>query len=290
MKRFLASIGHKKTKSRYQSSVNNLQRFLGNVRLSEITPELVFEFQQKRLEEGTGKATVNRDVATLSSALTRARKLRLITHNPCVDVGRLNERRERRQAKPLSYDEEARVKQFSPPWLSTLITVLAETGLRVRKEALPLKWTDVDLESEPGRIFVRDSKTAAGVRAVWLTQHCRNTLKQWREFLGPGFSQYVFPSPRIPSAHITDYQNAWQKATKEAGIPDRRIYDLRASYASRANACGASGLTIAQLLAHATSTQILPTYVKPLDENTRAVVNSLDEARIRHSKTEGTVQ
>jgi hypothetical protein len=79
--------------------------------------------------------------------MTRARKLRLITHNPCIDVGKLNERWERRQAKPLTYEEEARVKQASPPWLSTLITV-AETGLRVRKEALPLKWEDVDLDSE----------------------------------------------------------------------------------------------------------------------------------------------
>jgi len=172
LKRFLTSISHPKTKSRYQSSVNNIICHFGrNVRLSEITPEVIFEFQQKRLEEGIGKATVNRDIATLSSAMTRARKLRLITHNPCVDVGKLNERRERRLAKPLTYDEEARVKQASPPWLSTLITVLAETGLRVRKEALPLKWSDVDLESEPGCIFVRDSKTAAGVRAVWLTKH-----------------------------------------------------------------------------------------------------------------------
>src|SRR5215472_5704588 len=122
---------------------------------------------------------------------------------PCADVGRLNERRERRQAKPLTYEEEARVKQFSPPWLSILITVLAETGLRVRKEALPLKWSDVDLESEPGCIRVRDSKTAAGVRPVWLTKHCKNTLLQWRKGLGPGFSEYVVPSPRIPSTHVS---------------------------------------------------------------------------------------
>jgi len=256
LKKFLASIGHPKTKSRYQSSVNNILRFFGrNVRLLEITPELVFEFQQRRLSEGIGKATVNRDFSTLSSSLTRARKLRLIVHNPCADVGKLNERRERRQARPLTYEEEARVKQFAPPWLSTLITVLAETGLRVRKEELPLKWNDVDLGSEPGCIRVRDSKTAAGVRPVWLTKHCKNTLLQWRKFLGPGFSEYVFPSPRIPSTHVSDYKKAWQKAARESGILDRRIYDLRASFASRANACHASGLTIAQLLGHANSTK-----------------------------------
>jgi integrase len=291
-KRFLALISHAKTKSRYQSSINNILRHFGrNVRLSEVTPEMIFEFQQKRIEEGVGKATVNRDIATLSSAMTRARKLRLITHNPCADVGKLNERRERRQAKPLTYDEEARIKQFCPLWLSVLITVLVETGLRVRKEALPLKWCDVNLESEPGCIFIRDSKTAAGIRAVWLTQHCRNTLKQWREFLSPQCSEeYLFPSPRIQSAHTTDYKNGWQKAARQAGLLDRRIYDLRATFASRANACKATTLTIAQLLGHANNTQILPTYVKPLDENTKAVVEALDAARTSQSVKTSSVQ
>jgi len=35
---------------------------------------------------------------------------------------------------------------------------------------------------------------------------------------------------------------------------------------------------VAHLLGHA-STQILPTYVKPLDENTKAVIEALDDAR-----------
>src|SRR6266567_1567688 len=48
---------------------------------------------------------------------------------------------------------------------------------------------------------------------------------------------------------------------------------------TRANACRASGLTVVHLLGHA-STQILPTHVKPLDENTKAVIEGLDLARV----------
>jgi hypothetical protein len=48
--------------------------------------------------------------------------------------------------------------------------------------------------------------------------------------------------------------------------------------ASRANVCHATGLTVAHLLGHA-STQILPTYVRPLDENTRALIEAMDTAR-----------
>ena len=254
-----------------------------------ITPESIFRFQQKRLTEGAGKATVNRDVATLSALMSQAKRMRLIAHNPCIDVGKLNERRDRRQAKPLSYGEEARVKQFSPEWLSVLITLLVETGLRVRKEALPLKWSDVLLDSEPACVHVRESKSAAGLRTVWLTNHGRDVLVDWRKKLGPEFSPYVFPSPRITNTHITDYKSAWRKAARKAGLADRRIYDLRASFASRANSCKASGLTIAHLLGHA-STQILPTYVKPLDENTRAVIEALAVARDLHQLHGKTVQ
>lgn len=274
---------------RYQSSVNNLLRHLGNgVRLADITPETVFIFQQKRLAEGAGRATTNRDVATLSALMSHAKRMRLVSHNPCGDVCKLNERQDRRQAEPLSYEEEARVKQFSPLWLAILITVLVETGLRVAKEALPLKWSDVFLDSEPACIHVRDSKSKAGVRTVWLTKHCREALLSWRATLGPDFSVYVFPSFRIPGTHITDYKKTWQAVVENAGL-SRRIYDLRATFASRANSCKASGLTVAHLLGHA-STQILPTYVKPLDENTKAVIEALDAARVSHANRLGSVQ
>jgi len=287
---FLKSKSHEKTRSRYQSSVNNLLRHLGeNIRLADITPETVFTFQQARLAEGAGKATTNRDVATLSALMSHARRMRLVLHNPCSDVGKLNERRDRRQAQPLSYEEEARVKQVSPLWLAVLITLLVETGMRVAKEALPLKWSDVLLDSDPPCIHVRDSKSRAGVRAVWLTKHCKDALFRWRATAGPEFSPYVFPSPQVPEAHITDYKRAWHAAVDKAGLTGRRIYDLRSTMASRANSCHASGLTVAQLLGHA-STHILPTYVKPLDENTKAIIEALDAARLAHFSNIGSIQ
>ncbi len=62
----------------------------------------------------------------------------------------------------------------------------------------------------------------------------------------------------------------------ETGLVDRRMYDLRATFASRANTCSASELTVALRLGYA-STQILPT--QPLDENTKVVIDALDSAR-----------
>ena len=45
--------------------------------------------------------------------------------------------------------------------------------------------------------------------------------------------------------------------------------------------CEPQRMTVAHLLGHP-STQILPTYVRPLDEYTRAVIDALDTARKHH--------
>jgi integrase len=289
-KEFLKTITHENTRDRYQQSVRNLLRHFGErVRLAEITPESIYSFQQQRLAEGVGKATINRDTSTLSSCMTKARKMRLISRNPCADVEKLNERRDRRRAKPLSYDEEASLIRCAPMWLSTLVTFLIETGLRVKKEALGLKWDDVLLDSEPACVHVRESKSEAGLRPVWLTDHCKDTLLKWRQVMDLGASPYVFPSPRNPKCPIFDYKTAWRVAAKKAGLGDRRVHDLRATFASRANMCKASGLTLAQLLGH-NSTQILPTYVKPIDENTKSVMQALDAARHSHNAVPRTIQ
>jgi integrase len=85
-----------------------------------------------------------------------------------------------------------------------------------------------------------------------------------------------------------DYKTAWRTAAKKAGLADRRAYDLRATFASRANVCHATGLTVAHLLGHA-STQILPTYVRPFDENTRAVIEAMDTARKNQQTASGSI-
>lgn len=200
--------------------------------------------------------------------------------NPCRDVEKLNETETRRPGQPFTREEEARITTAASGWFRTLFIVLVETGLRVKKEALPLKWADVDLDSEPGRLIVRQSKTVAGIRTMFLTSYCRNTLRQWKDVAGPEFSEFVFANPRDPSKHIADYKQQWRTTTKKAAVVGHRCYDTRSTFASRVNACGQSILTIAQLMGHkATSASVLPAYVRPLDENTRSILNALDAAR-----------
>jgi integrase len=275
----IASVPHENTRDRYSASARILVKFFGDVKLSDITSERIEEYQQSRLASKKHPATVNRDVAFLFRMLRLARRGRFVVTNPCEQVERLKERRQRRQAKPLTFEEERRLIAVSEPLLRMFVILLVETGLRAKKEALPLTWRDVDLESETPNVLVRQSKTRAGERRVWLTEFCRGELLRWRSFLGHGYSPHVFPAPRDKQKRWSCYQDSWERAAKKVGLSDRRVYDLRATFASRANAASrVSDLTLAQLLGHA-STGILPTYAKPIDDNLLSVIRRMDAFR-----------
>jgi integrase len=279
--RVVSQVPHPKTRERYSASASILVSFLGDVKLCDITSADIENFQQRRLSGQRHPATVNRDVAFLFRLLKLARRHRFIQRNPCEDVDRLKERQLRRQAKPLTYEEESLLLSVSEPMLRMLIVLLVETGLRAKKEALPLRWTDVNLASEPASIFVRDSKTFAGQRCVWLTEYCRTELLRWQVFVGQGYSKFVFPAMRTPNEHWSCYQDAWNRATAKVGLIDRRVYDLRSTFATRVNAAAhVTDLTLAHLLGHA-STGILPTYAKAIDENTRSTMSRLNSLRLK---------
>jgi integrase len=258
-----------------------------NPQVGDIATAQLYRYQAERLKANASPASINRDIAALSRLFTLGRKRGLLkVQNPCADVERLNETETRRSGHPFTRLEEARITSASSGWFRVLFILLIETGLRVKKEALPLKWSDVDLDSDPGRLIIRRSKTAAGVRTAFLTNYCKDALLKWRAHAGPDFSQFVFPNPNNPSKHIADYKRQWNGVARKAAIVEHRFYDTRSTFASRVYSCAQSILTVAQLLGHkGTSVSVLPAYVRPLDENTRSIMNSLDAARMAAIKT-----
>lgn len=139
-KEFLNTVPHVRTRDRYQDSVNALLEFFGEKRLADVSAELIYRFQRHRIAQGRKAATINRDVSTLSGILRKAKKLHFVMRNPCEDVDQLNETHERREGQPLTYEEEARLLLCCGPLLRMFIILLIDTGVRPRREALPLRW------------------------------------------------------------------------------------------------------------------------------------------------------
>jgi integrase len=275
---YLQTIRHQNTRSRYTSSVNNLKARFGKLRLPQITADCIEDFKEERLATGVGPATVNRDLVPLRKMLRNAQKRRFIARSPFFDVESLEEKSIRRRPHIATYSEEERILAVADPHIRALAVLILETGLRSNREALVLKWDDIDFESDT--IRVRESKTAAGVRNVPLSGRCKAELLNWKHRLGPEFSPYVFPNMRKPERHLTQIRRSWSKALKSAGIPYFWLYNLRHTFCSRLSAAGVSDLFVAQMMGHS-SVSIIQTYARAIDEHKRDAVRKLESLRAR---------
>ena len=122
-----------------------------------------------------------------------AERTRLINASPFREIEMLEEREERRQPHILTFDEEKKLLAVAPDHVRILAILILDSGLRSGREALALKWKDVEFADEA--ILIRQSKTLAGIRGVPMSRRCKAELLRWRERLGPEFSEYVFGKP-----------------------------------------------------------------------------------------------
>jgi integrase len=236
------SIQHPNTRRRYACSKVALDGFFGDARLPHVTVSRIEQYKRERLVAKVKSATVNSDLALLRQLMKRAERERYIARNP-FEMGNLflEERKGRRLPHILTYEEETKLLAISGPLLKVLVVVLVETGLRVGKEALPLKWGDIDLTN--GTLCVRESKTLAGRRMVPLSDYCKAELLRWRALTGPEYSEYVFFNDRNPSAHLLKLPKTWKRALKKANIGYFPIYNLRHTFATRMQEAGTSPVT-----------------------------------------------
>lgn len=248
-----------------------LRRFF----LSDVTETRIEAYKQSQLGAGVRAAGVNRNLSLLRLVLKKARRERYIAQNPLNDSELfMNERKERLQAKPFSLEEEQKLLAVAKGYLRPLILLLVDGGLRVGKEALPLRWSDLVLDDENPVVRIRASKTAAGIRSIPLTARLRTELVHWRQLTGPTVSQFVFFYPNNPSKHLLAVRKTWARALKEAGVEPRRIYDLRSTFATRLNAAGVPHVFIEQLMGHAGG--LAQTYAKANEEFRREAIDKLE--------------
>ena len=208
-----------------------------------------------------------------------AESKRLISRNPFLEVDFLKEKNSR-TPHIVTFEEEEQILAAAPPFLRVLIVLILETGMRSHREALALKWEAINFQGDS--IRVRESKTRAGIRNIPLTARCKSELVDWREKLGPHFSQFVFPNMWAPTKPRNDIRHAWAKTLESARIPYFWLYNLRHSYASRLSAAGVSDLFVAQMIGH-NSPGILQKYSKAIDEYRREAVRKLERMRAEHA-------
>lgn len=161
-----------------------------------------------------------------------------------------------------------------------LLATLAYAGLRIG-ELLALRWRDVNLAT--GKIYVRQSKTDAGVREVDLQPELRDDLTAWKattRYAAPG--QLVFPTAtgrpdnrnsvrRRVLVRAVDLAN--ERLEQDAGdvepLPALSPHALRRTFASWLIAEGEDVAYVMAQLGHTDPSMTLGIYAKVLRSKSR---------------------
>jgi len=250
--------------------------------LSELNALGIEKWRQQRLNHPTRPAkptTVNRDLAALKAAITKAVEWEFLEQHPLAKVKASKDdsdaivrylsdpervalfttlgqrehtkkadrakanawRRERDYPALPSLDDQAFFDHLQP-----CIIVSLNTGLR-QGELLSLSWSDINLPGQ--QLAIKGSNAKSGkTRHIPLNSDAMAALNQWRQ-QSPTTNVLVFPSAK--GKKIVEIKTAWAKLLRDAKIETFRWHDMRHDFASRLVMAGVDLNTVRELLGHA---------------------------------------
>lgn len=264
-----------------QGLKSQFEQFLP-LRLTEISAIAVQTWKTGRLKERTSRGllspqTVNRNLANLRGALSRALEWGLIRVHPMANlkdapierIGRirfLETDEERRLLAALAARDSTRrqERESGNRWrrdrryklrpchglytdhLTPLIILALHTGCR-QGELFQATWGDVDIVRAQLTIRAETAKNARS-RIVPLNQVAVATLKEWRPrpLMEPG--ALLFPGR--DGARLVDVKTAWAPLLRAAEIDRFRFHDLRHTFASKLVQAGVDLNRVRELLGH----------------------------------------
>ena len=192
--------------------------------------------------------------------------------DPFARVGLPKVRRLRVQ--PLSREEWASLMEHMPAWYRPYFEFAVLTGLRP-SEQVALKWKAIEKEFihiELSRVRNREKrelKTVESVRRIEIRPSMRKVLEEQREFTKGFESEYVFVNMEGRPVRQEKVGEVWQRAIAKSGLPYRRPYETRHTFASWALAAGESSGWVASTLGHVDPSMVYRTYGRYIPNLTR---------------------
>ena len=288
--------------------LEQLRAYFKQEPLKAITAKRITEYrawrasQTKEVKSGesvqsvkcVGPATLNAELGILRRILKRAKLWARVAD----DIRPLKE--PSTIGRALTEDDKKRLLQMAvmrPEWETAYLAAILCLNTTSRGcELKGLQWSDVDLFDRT--VTIRKSKTAAGVRAIPLTDVACSALARLRvraESFGPVEPKhYVFASygTRMtfndteivgskmvafdPTKHVNSWRSAWRTLTKKAGLPGFRFHDLRHCSITSLAESGASDSTIMAIAGHV-SRKMLERYSHVRMEAKRKAVEVLSK-------------
>ena len=249
-KRYLSFVSHQRGVATKHYHFAHFTRAWGNPPIHSLTVDVLDQYRGRRRGEGVGAATINREMATLKHALSKAVEWKLLRKTAREELTAIKKYQEPDgRLRYLAGEADAeRLLQASDSSLRPIVLTALHTGMR-KGELLGLTWDLVDMTHG----FIRLKQTKNGkARALPFNE----TL--WSVFSG------LRTRPDVPWVFHDTAGNRWkdvrhpfEAACLSAGLTDFHFHDLRHTFASWLMMRGVPLATVSNLLGHTSPTMTL---------------------------------
>ena len=207
------------TTGRQRQAKGPLIEFFGEDRLDQVITFKIERYKKQRGDTGASKATINRELATLSHLLGCAVEWRWLNQRPSKIVKSGDEGPGRIRA--LDHEERDRLLAAALASAEPLCWLFVAYGLNTamrHEEILASRFEHIDFSHR--RQFVPDAKGGARVQTV--TAELVDILKRERA-MREDQDGWVFPSPHADSTtgHWATMRNRFAEAVARAGLTGR---------------------------------------------------------------------
>lgn len=278
----------KKSADKDKTRARNLRQFFGGRILNDLKSADIRAYQEFRRKQGRSNATINRDLALLSSAINYAnREWDWNIPNMASDRKLKEPEGRTRTLTEVEYGQLIEAAKLEPRarHLPDFITLAVHTGCRAG-ELLGLPWSEVNLANN---VFVLEGRrTKSGKRrGVPLNHTARQVMLRRAAFR----AQHCPHSPWVfcdrTGRQIVSVRKSFDTARKRAGLEDFRIHDLRHTCATWLVNQGVSLTDLRDLLGHST-VKVTERYAHLDQEKIKDAVKLLDRFQSRsHSGHSG---
>ncbi len=283
LERYLREVSATKkpsTHSAERHKAKALKAELGDYSLAAITPDLVAQYRDKRLEAGKSASTARLEPSLLSHLFTIAiKEWRVgLVYNPVANI--------RKPAPPqgrnrrLTADEERKLLQacdgHSNPMLGWIVRIALYTGMRAG-EIRSLTRSQVNLDKR--LVYLTETKNGSA-RTVPLTREAVAVFRTALDNpLRPDDTDLIFfgEPGRDGIRRPYEFRPAWHRILKETGIRGFRFHDLRHEAVSRLVEDGLGDQEVSAISGHK-SMQMLRRYTHLRAED---LVERLDQVMNR---------
>ena len=252
---------------------------LGSVKLDKLNALQVQSFYRERLDAGLSPRRVQYVHVTVRKALKDAVRWRLIPYSVADAV--TTPRPTKPEITPLTAEQvKMLLAAAHGNRLEALYVLAVTTGMRIG-EMFGLRWSDVDLEA--GTLQVRRTVAADGTVNAPKTASSRRTVRLSGLAIRalnnhPRSAEWVFASTAGTPVGICNFhKNSWRPLLTRAGLPHRRVHDLRHTAATLMLSRGVPVKVVSEMLGHADVSTTLSIYAHVLPDMQGGAARAMDD-------------